>query len=259
MTSAYFRCAVTCGSNTRNSTPIFIEPETPFPGGIYTIDPTLPTGGVNFNNFDDAKNAISCGISGEIVFKIKAGTYTGRFEIGNVLGASDTSKVIFDGGHADSVILTYTGVSPNNATVVLNGANHIVLKNLTIENKGTSNSYGVFLTNNSNYNTIDSCKILMDTTATVSTIVGILASNLETSVASYGNTANYTTVSNCYIRGGYYGVRFNGTSTTVRCIGNYIIAALYCNFIACYIRNFNARKSNGNRKFRFSIFECFPV
>ena len=70
------------------------------------------------------------------------------------------------------------------------------------------------MTAGANNITITENLILADTTAIGSTVAGIASSANLTSVAGYGNNANNITITNNVIKGGYYGVRFNGTSTT---------------------------------------------
>ncbi|MEO8148491.1 MAG: hypothetical protein ABI723_12675, partial [Bacteroidia bacterium] len=46
----FYRCYVTCGANTDSSTAILVTVNPAFPGGTYTINNTLATGGGNYNS-----------------------------------------------------------------------------------------------------------------------------------------------------------------------------------------------------------------
>jgi hypothetical protein len=67
---AYVTCTSAAASDTSKSVSISVS--TPFPGGTYTIDPTQPTSATNFQSFSAAVSAISCGISGNVIFNFPA-------------------------------------------------------------------------------------------------------------------------------------------------------------------------------------------
>ncbi|HRH83619.1 MAG TPA: hypothetical protein PK210_05215, partial [Bacteroidia bacterium] len=70
----YYQCEVTCSGNSQISTPVLVTVNPSFPGGNYTINSALPTGGSNFQTFNDFKNALNCGIAGAIVVNVVAGS-----------------------------------------------------------------------------------------------------------------------------------------------------------------------------------------
>ena len=197
--------------------------------GTYTIG---GSGAGNYTSFTAAVTDLANkGICGPVVFNVAKGTYTERIVIPQITGASAINTITFKATNPDSVKLTYLGTSTLLATVLLNGADYINFKNISIENTGATYGYAACLMAGANYNTFNNCKILLSTTTTSSTVAGIISTGTETSVATYADNANYTTVNNCTVTGGYYGIRFNGTSTTVKCTGNKVTN---CNLTQIY-------------------------
>ena len=45
-----------------------------FPGGTYTINSAVVTGGTNFQSFSDAYYALRCGIAGPVIFNVASGS-----------------------------------------------------------------------------------------------------------------------------------------------------------------------------------------
>ena len=177
--------------------------------GSYTID----SNGVGANNFNKLSSALaavtSCGITGPVTFTLAPYTHLGGLNLGMLNGASAVNTVTFQGPTTGTA--TLQGVGGQFAAVVLNGTAHLTLRNLRIVHPTAS---GIIMTAGANNITITENLILADTTAIGSTVAGIASSANLTSVAGYGNNANNITITNNVIKGGYYGVRFNGTSTT---------------------------------------------
>src|SRR5690606_10367571 len=103
--------------------------------GTYTINSSAPTGGTNYNSFSDAVDALSCGISGNVVFEVASGTYTEQIVIPSILGTSATRRVTFQSATGDptDVTLRYANTSANNYVVELNGASYVSFKNMTLQ------------------------------------------------------------------------------------------------------------------------------
>jgi parallel beta-helix repeat protein len=205
--------------NKRNDTLIYNNITTSFVG-TYTIGATG-----NYTSFTAALAALtSKGICGPVVFNVNPGTYTERLVIPVIPGASAINTITFNGQNRNLVKLTYAGSSTTLTTTILfNGADYITFKNMTIQNTGATYGTAAMFLGQADYNTIDSCNIIVDTVSTGSTVSAIVSTNVESSFTGLANNANYTTISNCLIKGGYYGVRFNGTSSTVKCVGNAVI------------------------------------
>lgn len=178
--------------------------------GAYTVD-SNGTGANNFTSIADAVNALSvCGVSGPVTLTLAGYEHTGGLNLALIPGASSTNTVTFQGSATGGSAIT--GTVGQFGAVVMNGTQHVTIQNLTVNGPSMS---GIILTGGAEYITIHNNTILADTLATSSTLAGIASTNSLTSVTSYGNNANHITVTNNLIKGGYYGVRFNGTSTTI--------------------------------------------
>ena len=152
--------------------------------GTYTINSLQPTGGSNFNNFNDAFDAISeCGLAGPVVLEImdtiinssitipsfpnlsSVNTLTIRPHVGtNVIMKSDTSdytirflatnNIILDGSDGTgSILLTvqHSKSSGSVAPILISSTDNIASKSITIKNiniesgHNGSGSKGIFI------------------------------------------------------------------------------------------------------------------
>lgn len=142
-TSGYFRAEVTCGTSSATSSTVQVTVNPNMPGGTYTVDPSLPPSATNFISLEDAVSAISCGISGPVVFDIAPGTYPEQIAIPQVIGASATNRVTFQsatGNPADVLIEFNASGTADNYLVKLEDASYITFRNLTLE--ALNASYG---------------------------------------------------------------------------------------------------------------------
>ena len=191
--------------------------------GTYYID---YTGAGNYTTFTLAVNdLIARGAAGAITFVVRPGTYTERIIIPmGIPGINTVNTVTFDGLHRANAILTYSGSNTNlRATLSLIGARYFTFKNMTIQNTGVNYGVGAYLGSGADYNTFDNCDIKVDRSSTNSYQQPIVASTTESSTTGSSNSANYLTVKNCNIIGGYYGITLYGSSTTSYCLSNKII------------------------------------
>lgn len=198
---------------------------TPPLNGVYTINP-FGSGSTNFLSFVDAANALSSyGVCGPVTFNVSNATYSGRVKIDNIVGASTTNTVTFNGNGAT---ITAAPDATNPCVVQLNGAKFVTLDSLNIIGTDLTYGIGIMLTNEANYNTINACNInLTAVTSTSSTTNGgIVASGSASSPSTAGNTASFCNITNNLIKGGatglYYGIRLNGNTGNVGCVGNLI-------------------------------------
>jgi PKD repeat protein len=181
------------------------------------------TGNVDYTSFSAAVSAMqSCGVSGSVTFIVKAGTYIERVIIPEIIGASSTNTITFVGEDKNNVVLIHAGSSTNRATILLNGADHIIFKNLTISNNGNTYATGVHFMQQADSNVIQNC-ILTINSGTNSYMNPIVASSSEQSYYSYGNSANANIIADNTITGGYMGVVMNGTDKSNLCEGNRIL------------------------------------
>lgn len=228
-------CAATLGQWVGPIT--FATPCTSTLSGNYTVD-SNGTGTNNFTSLQNALAAISnCGISGPVTFTLAPYVHLGGMNLSTLNGASVTNIVTFQGPATGTA--TIQGAAGQFAAVVLNGTDYVTLRKLRIVHPTAS---GIVLTGGAHDIVIDENEILADTVGTSSTVAGIASSANLTSVAGYGNNANNITVTDNVIKGGYYGVRFNGTSTTsfntgINVSGNTITKSYYYGTYFYYMGN----------------------
>ncbi|MCK4661406.1 MAG: PKD domain-containing protein [Bacteroidales bacterium] len=134
--------------------------------GEYTINPELPA---STNNYQDFSNAVSdlmygvrndgiapngIGVSDTVIFNIANGFYNETINIGKIFGASDTTIVIFQsesGNNSDVVIHGENLNAQNSAVIILDNANYLQIKDLTIEADSGEYARAVYFKNNSSY------------------------------------------------------------------------------------------------------------
>lgn len=216
--TAYYRAAVTCSGNTTYSVPVQVLVNALLPGGTYTINKALPTGGVNFQSFNDAYNALKCGIAGPIVFNVVSGSgpYNEQLIMQEIPGASAINTVTFNGnGNTISFLSTN---SNERAVIKLDGTDHVTFNNLVITATGTTTTeygFGIQIRNNADSNTVTNCTININTTSTSTNYAGIAVALSPTSAITTGdNLCDFNTFSNNTIIGGFYGITLVGSTST---------------------------------------------
>lgn len=190
----------TDGQNTNDTTEIVVC--TPL-SGTYVLGGT----GADFADLNELSDILSnCGVSANTVINVTPGTYSGRLILDHVPGTSASATITINGG--DTSLVTFTNNSFSN--IFFNGTSYTTVKNITLENTGTADIYGVQLTDTAMYNTLDSLRIKLPQVVGISDAVGVSASNSETSTFGEAQNALFTTVSNCHISGGDKGIHFEG-------------------------------------------------
>lgn len=224
--SLYYRAAVTCGASTTYSTPVLVNVNPALPAGTYTINSTLPTGGTNYTSFADAKLALSCGITGPIVFNVAAGTgpYNEQLVLDSIYGTSAINTITFNGN--GNTIAFSSGDNLERAVIKLRTADHIIFDNLVVDARGAGTyGFGIQLFNNADSNTINNCTVHITDASTSTNFAGIVISNSESSATGTGNSlCDGNTISNNTINGGYYAITCVGgtTSSTTKVENNRI-------------------------------------
>jgi len=176
--TTYYRCAVTCGASTVNSSSIQVTHSLQL-AGTYTIDNTQGTGGTNFQSFTDAFTALSCGVTGAVVFNVAAGqTFTETPPVLNATGTS-TNTITFkkNGSGANPVIVPSTpGTIASSTTIgtngdgiiTINGGDYITFDGIDLTSNFSSGvdmyEYGYYL---KKATTTDACKNVTIKNATI--------------------------------------------------------------------------------------------
>jgi hypothetical protein len=228
--------------------------------GAYTVD-ISGTGANNFTTLAAAVNALSvCGISGPVTLTLAGYEHTGGLNLALIPGTSATNTVTFQGAAAGGSVIK--GTVGQFGAVVFNGTKHVTIQNLTVNAPTMS---GVILTGGAEYITIHNNSILSDTTGTSSTVAAIASTANLTSVTAYGNNADHITITNNLVKGGYYGIRFNGTSTTIRnsdinISGNTVSKVYYYGIYTYYIDDLKLNDNvvdNFRNTFNYAIYAYY--
>jgi len=211
--TTHYRVVVSCGANSAASTSVLVTSPA-LVQGTYTINNALPTGGTNFNSFNDAYNFIKCGISDDVIFNVQPGSgpYTEQLLMNPIPNAAVDRTVTFNGNGA---VLRFVNTAANERAVIkLNGADHITFNGLVIRNESTAQGYGVQLINDADSNTIRNCVIENNITSTSTAFAGIVLGSSNTSVTATGAAlCDFNTFRDNTIVGGFYGIALVGSST----------------------------------------------
>jgi gliding motility-associated-like protein len=220
VTTLYYRAAVTCGTLVEYSAPVLLNVTPRLTAGTYTINSAVATGGTNFQTYNDALNAIRCGVRGPVVFNVAAGSgpYREQLIVPRIANTSATNTVTFNGNGTTLVYLaTVTG---ERAVIKLNGTRYFIFDNLNIVAEATATSgqygYGVQMLNDADNNTIRNCSINMSTSLGSSPdLVGIVMSASATSATSTsaGSYCDSNTVTGNTITGGNIGITCTSSSS----------------------------------------------
>ena len=174
--------------------------------GIYTIGATG-----DFTTFGDAINFVANnGVCGPVVFNVQSGTYNEQVTIPNIIGVSSFNTITFQSisGVNTDVVVKYGAVGTNdNWVLAWTGGDYVSVLNMSFQST-TSTTYGrvVEFRGNSSYNTLSNC-IVQSIVTTSSNAAGI---------RSYtdGND-EYNTIIGNTITGGYYGIYWYGSSSSL--------------------------------------------
>ena len=179
--------------------------------GTYTINNLSPTAGTNFNSFNDARAALcNCGIGAPVIFDVAAAqSFTEQVDFCEVLGASATNTITFNGNNAT---LSYGGGAYNSEwTMRLNGSDYFTFKNLNITATGASYGYAAYLYDGAKHNTIDSCNLTVPAYTSSSSHYPLYIAYCDSNV-----------VQNSILESGYRNIYIQGISSDT-CRGNKII------------------------------------
>lgn len=205
MHSAYYRCAVACGTDTAYTAAVPFTLNAALPAGVYTIA-TDGTG--DFPSFNAAVAAMECGIAGAVTFRAKAGTYAEQVRMHYVYGASDTSRITFEAtGAASSVVLTHAATeSVNNYVLQLDSAFYVTWKNIQLQSEGTDYGRVVEIKSTASYDSVLNCIIQAPVTAnTLDDMAALIVNN---------PLGSYNVIKGNAIHNGAAGVYINGTYVT---------------------------------------------
>jgi len=178
--------------------------------GVYTIDPA-GSGSMNYTSFSAAAaDLVSLGVVGACTFNVAPGSYTDTVYLPAIMGTSSTNTIMFDGGDSATTSLAYNTAAINQkAVILLDGADYVTFKGLTITHPGTTDSWGIRMQNDNDNLTVDGCRFEMAvTTSTGSDIAAIASTGSSTSSFTETEGGDNTTIINSAFINGQYGVHF---------------------------------------------------
>lgn len=155
----------------------------------------------DFATFTDAADALTQrGISGQVVFDVKTGTYAEAFTLNQVAGSSSVNTVIFQSMAANRDSVTVSNSGPAASVITLIGTSYTSFRNLTI-NQLTNADYNsaVFISGNANNDSIENCKISVPPFVT----------NATMAVYTNAFTGTGLVFRNNLVTGGYGGIMIN--------------------------------------------------
>lgn len=181
--------------------------------GVVTLDPGAPASTTNYTSIPSLLADIAQkSLGGDLTVMVAPGTYTGNVSFtGPLLGASGTSRLIFEG--TDSTLVTFThngtGLRP---TLLLDNVKHLMFRNIRFTTTGTTAGTAVQLINAADSNSFIRCSFLAPY-STSTAVNPFVASGSLTGFNTQGNSANYTLVDSCTTAGGAYGITFTGITS----------------------------------------------
>lgn len=153
------------------------------------------------------------GVSGAVVFNIRAGTYNEKILLGgNITGSSAINTITFkaENGDSSSVIISDTSsanASNNFTWLINNGTDYVIIRNLTIERTGTlANSTVLYVGGGTKFFQLRNCVIRADVSTNTAATKNLVTFPLALSGDSSAIFAN-----NLFI-GGSIAVSINGQS-----------------------------------------------
>jgi hypothetical protein len=179
----------------------------PLMDGPYTIGY-----GGDFNSLTEAITQLQKGICGPVTLDFLGtnNAFEEQVTFSAIPGASSINTVTINGNNN---ILTFnTSVSGSRHVVKFQGAKHITLNSLVIKPTNTTYGWGIHLTGNADSNTINGCRILLEsvTSTTPANSAGIVINNSTTTAITAGGPNIGNTLSNNYIKGSATGIMYYG-------------------------------------------------
>ncbi len=171
--------------------------------GTYTIGGTAP----DYPTINAAAtDLVTEGISGAVVFDLRAGAYVEQVNLGAISGASDIHTVTFraESGSAADVVISYGASSAaENYVLQLDGAAHYRIQNLTIGAEGTTYARALSIINGSDDIVLEGNRLRSP--------VGMFIDDNQTVLYVEPSVDGDIQIRNNEVTGGSYGIYFYDT------------------------------------------------
>ncbi|MBN2012107.1 hypothetical protein JW960_22450, partial [candidate division KSB1 bacterium] len=205
--------------------------------GTYTIG----TGG-DYSTFSSAvTDLIAMGVSGPVTFEVASGTYTERFVVTSIAGASATNTIKFISATTNAVDVVVTESATDVATnfiVMLDGAQYVTFEKMTFKAEGTSYCTAFELRNSASNNSIIGNIISGDNCA-LSSENGSLIHGNQTTIGTDLNSDNISITGNTFNNGGiglyfeaygFGGSRMENTTISANTFNNQYNRSIYLKY-----------------------------
>ncbi|PLX26372.1 MAG: hypothetical protein C0600_10950, partial [Ignavibacteria bacterium] len=173
--------------------------------GTFTIGGASP----DYATFADAVNDLNAyGVCGPVVFNVRSGAYNENIGLQNVVGTSAINTITFQsesGNRADVQVTHGASNTGDNFVLSFGGATFVTFRNMTMTSTSTSYARVVDMGSSTDC-TVESCDLIAPTVGTTSNYCAV--------VYGYGSNNHRSTINNCNVRNGSYGIYFGGSSNT---------------------------------------------
>jgi hypothetical protein len=178
-------------------------------GGYYTIDQSQPESATNFTNFTDLLNELNCnGVFNPVIVNVisNGAIYNERLTFDSIPGASAINTITINGNGN----IIRNGYSP---IISFSKSSYITLDSLHIIGDSGYAGFGIHISNASHHLTLNRNLIDVGMNTTATTNAGIVASGSVGGATTAGNNAQYLTITNNTVVGGYYSIALSGQSS----------------------------------------------
>ncbi|MCB9045188.1 MAG: right-handed parallel beta-helix repeat-containing protein [Chitinophagales bacterium] len=179
--------------------------------GTYTVYGS----GANYPNLQAAASALSAGVSGPVVFKIRPGNWssssTSSAIIGNISGASATNTITFEAENGSAATTTITNSNSSSSTssnhiFYFNGAKYVTVRNLTLTRTHSTYACALRYAGAAQYNIVENCVMNGGGTSSSSSCYRVYATSMS--------SGHHNIIRNNTIDRGYYGIYWRGSSSS---------------------------------------------
>ncbi|MCB0429446.1 MAG: right-handed parallel beta-helix repeat-containing protein, partial [Flavobacteriales bacterium] len=202
--------------------------------GAYTINQGAPASATNYMSVNSAMSDLQFGwrsdggpvngpgVTGPVTLRIVPGSgpYYEQVSVSFIPGTYPNVPVRLTGGATYETIEFTPDSVPDKHVIKLSGVMNLILDSLTIRNGARTSGYGVWITDNSDNNTIQNCRIELDS---ISTSAGLMGIAMISAKGTPGSNGSGNVISGNEIVGGYKGIVCNGKGTTEHAQKNQIL------------------------------------
>ncbi|WP_041627631.1 CARDB domain-containing protein [Owenweeksia hongkongensis] len=218
-----------------------------YPGlaGIYTIGGVSP----DFTDFTTAIQAMNDGgIVTGVTFNVRDGVYNEQLTLDPVMGATSADSIVFQSENGDSslVSLEFNANSADRHTILINDADYMHFRNMTLSGLNTNYAYIAHLVGNTGDLSFENCRFSLPVSN--AGIYGVYATG--------GSSCTDLKIVNCLFVNGSYGININGNNGSGLVVqGNHFInqrsyGAYMYYWLAPQITNNHFKTNNSNTGYR---------